>query len=69
MAKTNREKNRESEARRGARGQKKICLWVPLSRESEIKTIAARWCAEHDAARQERRAERLAAMAAGGGAQ
>ncbi len=68
MAKTNNEKNRESEARRKAGGEKKASVWVPIGRVAELKAIAACWCAEHRAARRERRAERLAAMAAGGDA-
>ncbi len=66
--KSNQQKVAESEARRKERGQKKLCIWVPVDREAEVKAIAARWCAEHDAARRERRAERLAAMVAGTGA-
>lgn len=39
MAKTNNEKNRESEARRKAGGEKKASVWVPIGRVAELTAI------------------------------
>lgn len=62
-AKTNREKVAESEARRKARGQKKVTVWVPIEAEAQVKALAERLCADHDETRKQRRFLRLAVMA------